>query len=383
MTNTIKSYTLKNQEKRFMFSLYIGVDPLTGKEMRTTRRGFKRSKEAELALFQAKLAINNGTFCQQRIDTYEDIYNLWIKYYEKNVEESTFVKTLSIFKNHILPAMGTYKIEKINVDVCQKHVDEWESKLVKFRMVKSYASNVLKFAIKRGYIQTNPFAFVEIPTSRKSKIINLATENFYTREQLIEFLSCLKKEDNFKAFVLFRLLSLSGMRKAEALGLTWEMLDFTTNKIHISKAIALGKDNNLYLKSTKNGIARTIKMDDETMNILKVWKKKQREENLMLGISTKKSNQLVFSNERNEYLKLTKTRKWILQVQNKYKLKKITTHGLRHTHCSLLLASGATNKEAQVRLGHTDINTTMNTYAHVTPQANDRVVSNLENYLKL
>ena len=62
---------------------------------------------------------------KERAETYQEIYDLWVKQYEKTVEESTFVKTTGIFKNHILPAMGAYKIEKIHVDVCQKHVDEW------------------------------------------------------------------------------------------------------------------------------------------------------------------------------------------------------------------------------------------------------------------
>ena len=43
----------------------------------------------------------------------------------------------------------------------------------------------------------------------------------------------------------------------------------------------------------------------------------------------------------------------------------ITPHGFRHTHCSLLFESGASIKEVQERLGHKDIKTTMNIYAHL------------------
>ncbi|WP_449443148.1 Arm DNA-binding domain-containing protein [Ureibacillus acetophenoni] len=51
---TIKSYKLKNNETRYMFQLYIGVDPLTGKEQSTTRRGFKTKKEAKRCLNRIK-----------------------------------------------------------------------------------------------------------------------------------------------------------------------------------------------------------------------------------------------------------------------------------------------------------------------------------------
>ena len=381
----VKSYTLKNNEKRYEFPVYLGIDPLTGKQKRTMKRGFKTIKEAELALARIKLDVANGTYHQERVETYQEIYDLWINQYEKTVEESTFVKTTGLFKNHILPAMGPYKIEKINVDVCQKHIDEWALKLKKFHVVKAYAAKVLSFAIKRGYLQTNPFTLVDMPTTSNKKAIanEEDAENFYTREQLVEFLTCLEKESNYKAYTLFRLLAFSGMRKGEALALTWDDLNFTKNELRINKAIARGKNSQLYVKSTKTGIARTIKMDDKTMEVLKEWKKKQKQDYLILGFNTTQPKQLVFSNEQNEYLQPTKTRKWILHVQTKYKLDTITTHGLRHTHCSLLFEAGASLKEVQVRLGHSDVKTTMDIYTHVTQKAKEEAVLKFSSYLNM
>jgi len=381
----IKSYKLKNGELRYEFPAYLGVDPLTGKQKRTMKRGFKTRKEAELALAQIKIDVANGTYRKERAETYQELYDLWISQYEKTVEESTFVKTTGIFRNHILPAMGTYKIEKINVDVCQKHIDEWAAKLKKFRMVKAYAAKVLDFAIKREYIQTNPFTHVDMPTTASKKAIVTEedeAENFYTREQLIQFLSCLKQESNYKAYALFHLLAYSGMRKGEALALTWGDLNLTTNELRINKALSRGQDNRLYVKSTKTGAARTIKMDAKTMAILKEWKKRQKQDYLALGINTMQPKQLIFSNESNEYLQPTKTRKWLLHVQNKYKLGTITTHGFRHTHCSLLFEAGATLKEVQDRLGHSDIKTTMDTYTHLTKEAKEEAILKFASYLE-
>lgn len=231
--------------------------------------------------------------------------------------------------------MSVYKIEKITIDICQKHANEWAAKLKNFRATKSYAAKVLDFAIKRGFLQTNPFTYVDMPVNLAKKRIaeddSEKVENFYTREQLIQFLSCLEQESNFKVYALFRLLAFSGMRKGEALALTWNDLNFTTNEVRINKAISNGKNNQIYLKTTKTGEVRTIKMDDKTMSILKDWKIKQKQDYLVLGFNTMQPKQLVFSNTSNEYIQPTKTRKWIIHVQNKYKLDKITTHGLRHT----------------------------------------------------
>ncbi|MEK4180080.1 site-specific integrase [Aeribacillus sp. FSL K6-1121] len=380
----IKKYTLKNGEIRYEFQVYLGTDEATGKQMRTTRRGFKTKKEAELELARIKLQVASGEYRKERAETFKEVYELWLLQYENTVEQSTFVKTVSLFNNHILPSIGEYKIEKITVDICQKAVNDWAKKLKNISKVKAYASRVFNFAVKREFIQKNPFDLVELPRKRNKQLSDETDEkNFYTREQLIEFLSCLEKETNVKAYVLFRLLAFSGMRKGEALALTWRDINFKTNEIRINKALSRGKDNKLYIKSTKTNEARTIKMDEKTMNILRMWKKKQKEDNFKLGFNTSKPSQLVFSNEKNEFIQPTKTREWILYVQEKYNLKKVTTHGLRHTHCSLLFEAGATLKEVQDRLGHSDIKTTMNIYTHVTKKAQEQAIQKFSNYVNL
>ncbi len=55
-----------------------------------------------------------------------------------------------------------------------------------------------------------------------------------------------------------------------------------------------------------------------------------------------------------------------LSVQYLREVKEITLHSFRHTHTSLLIETGVGLKEIQQRLGHTDIQTTMNIYAHMT-----------------
>lgn len=87
-------------------------------------------------------------------------------------------------------------------------------------------------------------------------------------------------------------MEFSGIRKGEALALTWNNINF------INKAISRGKNNKLYIKSTKTGIGRTIKMDNQTLEILKDWKKKQKEDYSLLGYNTLQKDQLVFNNEK-------------------------------------------------------------------------------------
>lgn len=82
--------------------------------------------------------------------------------------------------------MGNYRIDKINYELCQQHLDEWAEKLTRYKMVKSYASKVIDYAIKLEYIETNPFEKVEFSKKRVKRKSN----NYYLREQLIFFKCC-------------------------------------------------------------------------------------------------------------------------------------------------------------------------------------------------
>jgi len=62
-----------------------------------------------------------------------------------------------------LPAFGRYRIEKIDVLICQKHINEWHDKLKKYKIVYNYASKVFKYAITLRSIEENPMDFVIMP----------------------------------------------------------------------------------------------------------------------------------------------------------------------------------------------------------------------------
>ncbi len=70
-------------------------------------------------------------------------------------------------------------------------------------------------------------------------------------------------------------------------------------------------------------------------------------------------------------------------VIERHKLRRITIHGLRHTHASLLFEAGASIKEVQERLGHSDIQMTMNIYTHVTDTLKEQTAQKFQKYLEL
>ena len=126
---------------------------------------------------------------------------------------------------------------------------------------------------------------------------------------------------------------------------------------------------------TKKSV-RTLSLDDGTLSILKKWKNFQAQELLQHGINQSKSTQPVFNRFSkygfNEPLYMKYPDTIVEKVLNlNPQLKKISIHGFRHTHASILIEGGANMKEVQERLGHSNIQTTMDIYGHMTQKARE------------
>lgn len=292
------------------------------------------------------------------------------------------MKTETLFKHHILPAFGSYRISKITIDICQNQMDKWVSYYKNYNKLKSYTSRVFRFAISRDLIDKDPFEYVIVPHKRKEfNIKGIEEENFYTKDELIKFLKVTQETEKQMIYTFFYLLSYTGMRKGEVLALTWSDINFDNQTIEVSKALAQGKNNRLYVKPPKTGDMRTVSIDTSLSLVLIRWKQKQSDINQKKGFDVTSDSQLVFANEKNDYLQLSKTNTWIKRIQRKNKLKEITTHGLRHTHCTLLFEAGASLQEVQNRLGHSDVQTTINIYTHITEKTQKNAMNAFSNYL--
>ena len=103
-----------------------------------------------------------------------------------------------------------------------------------------------------------------IMPKRKSK----ASENFWSVQELQDFLAILLQEEPYKHYVLFRLLAYSGIRKGELYALKWADVDFKKQVLSIDKSLGRLRGQSIE-KATKNQFSvRKIKLDTETVIIL-------------------------------------------------------------------------------------------------------------------
>lgn len=375
---SFKEYTTKKGEKRWRFQTYLGIDPATGKSIKTTKQGFKTYKAAKVAERQLQIDFMNGKHNKIPSTLYKDLYIEWIEIYKKTVKPNTLAIVEMYFRLHVLPAFGDLKIEKIDKRYCQKVMNEWGSKYKHYSQLKMNACRVFEYAKKMGIITDNPLDNLEKVQRRTDS----HEPDYYNKQELESFLNCLEKENKPQVFTFFRLLAFTGMRKGEALALTWDDINFEEKTINIDKTLYYIKGKvGSHSPKTKSS-KRVISIDEITVQCLKKWRMKQRESLLFNGINAMKKGQLIFSTQNNKPISPSNTSQFLRpSFYKKHNLKRIKIHEFRHTHCSLLFEAGATIKEVQVRLGHSDVKTTMDIYTHVSKTTQEHTVEKLSNYL--
>lgn len=380
----IKQYTKKDGKNYYTVHIYLGKDEITGKDRYTTRRGFKTKKEALLCEAKIKTEIATNGLLNTEVTTFKEIYELWYEGYQHTIKESTLLVNQHIF-DLLLAKLENMQLKKLTLPYCQKIINNYSKKfsLAVLKKIKIYGSMILDYAVKMKVIYSNPMKDVLLP-KKKDDIASDDKDKYYSKEELKQFLELVQSEQDIKLTAMFRVLAYTGIRKGELQALNWDDIDFTNNMITVNKTLALNTEKKVVVQTPKSKSSiRSISIDEQTANILKRWKLKQRERFLMVGTRIKK-HQPCFSDEvTNSYLYLNFMNANLKRICKKNEFKLIKVHGFRHTHCSLLFESGFTIQEVQDRLGHSDLKTTMSIYAHVTEKQRDNMADKFAKFMAL
>lgn len=366
--------------KFYRFRVYAGVDEMTGKKKYIKRAGFKTKAEAKKELVKLEYDVSNGNYFKPKdVKTVRDVYDLWIEQYSYTVKESSIYIIKNHFTSRILPMIGSYKVDDLTLGICQRAVNEWyKARPATFNMLVVYASRLIEYAIKLELTDKNHFKRVTKPRRKPKR----SDRNFLDVNELKQFLAIAEKK-SLQRYTLFRVLAYSGMRIGELLALTWDDVSFSDNTINVTKTLSLDPNGNTIIQSPKTASSkRLLDMDSETMQILKRWQITQASYLLKRGINAMDKGQAVFINPQNKHLTSAGVRGWcnaIIKASDS--LPNVTVHGFRHTHATLLFSAGASAKEIQIRLGHSNIATTLDIYMHLTRKDQKETVNKLVRYL--
>lgn len=384
----IKQITKKDGSIVYRANVYLGIDKVTGKDVKTSITGRtkkevkQKTKEAEITFLQ-----NGSTrFQASNITTYKELASLWWESYKHTVKPNTQLNVRRLLDNHILPLFGSYKLDKLTTPLIQNVVNKLADKTNKgeegaflyYDSLHALNKRILQYGVVMQAIPFNPAREVILP--RNTQKAKREKVKHFENQELKKFLDYLDSLnlDKFRYYyenTLYKFLLATGCRINEALALSWSDIDLDNAVVHITKTLNYKQETNSPKSKTS---LRDIDIDQATVSMLKQFRHRQTKEAWKIG----KSESVVFSDFIHEY---PNNRTLQTRLRTHFKRANVTNigfHGFRHTHASLLLNSGIPYKELQHRLGHSTLSMTMDIYSHLSKENAKKAVSFYETALK-
>lgn len=364
----------------YTFVVDIGIDPKTGKRKQKSKGGFKTKQEAEAALSSIIHELNSGTFINDCDDLFKDFAIEWLNIYSEtnNVKPGTIrVRKHEIDK--LLPYFANLKLKDISRKQYQYALNVLKKQGYSDKTldgVHRTGRMIFKKAIEMEKLKKDPTEFAYLKKDKKS-VEELEKEElpkYLEKEELALFLKVAKEKGLDMDYLIFLILSYTGMRVGEMVALKWKDIDFDEHSIKISKTYYNPNNNTLDYqlvppKTRKS--KRTIIVAIEVIECLKNHLDKQNKVKVLHGDTYHDEGFIFAKMDRQPGYPI-----FIKTVENRMKRllrlaglnEKLTQHSLRHTHTSLLAEAGVGLKQIMERLGHSNDEITKNVYLHVTKE---------------
>ena len=287
-----------------------------------------------------------------------EYFENWIKAYKAGaIREVTMRKYVQALK-HIKLLEPDLEVEDVNRMTYQRLMNEYAETHERQTVMDFHhiiKASVLD-AVDEGYIKRDPTRKVVIK-GKKSRDKKMKFLSQAEAQKLVEDLDL---GDKVNLDWLILLMLKTGLRFAEALGLTPEDFNFQNQTITMNKTWDYkGLEGGKFTETKNLSSMRTISLD---------WQMVIQFSNLIKDLPKSKP---IFVEEGKKIYNSTVNH--ILERHCKNAgITVITVHGLRHTHASLLLLNGVSIASVAKRLGHSNMTTTQKTYLHIVEELENK-----------
>ncbi len=366
----------KRKDGRWEGRYTAAYDPATGKRITKNVLG-KTQAEVKEKLQRAIEQANTLDIIRSEEYTVGEWVQLWYEVYAKpNIRPSTASYYKGFIDHHIIPKIGSIKLNKLTSRTIQKLYNDLkdhgrirEAQKIKnpglsssyVRGVHTMLHNCLDRAVKERLIPRNPTDECIIPKLQKREIKILPADSIR---------SYLRGADERGVLPMFFLELVTGVRKGELVALLWSDVDVQNRTISVSKQATV-IDHQLQVTRPKTETSiRKISIPQEAVDLLEQEHKKHP------------SSPYLFPSPKTSGMyhpdSVVNLHKRILRDAG---LEHIPFHALRHTFATTALQTGVDVKTVSSMLGHYSAGFTLNTYTHATTRMQEEAASRMGSYM--
>lgn len=315
--------------------------------------------------------------------TFKELYEEWFLYYQQHVKRTSWTK---------VPKMMKHIQKVITDDVLVRNIDENMIRSITEKMytfgdlslnytkqTKTTLSIMLSYAVEKKYIKQNLALNVKIQRKKaeEEKRKKNMDEKYLDQSEMTELLVYMRKSTKRLLHAnIAELLYLTGLRYGELQALQVKDFDGSTLDINGTLDYSFLKMADAVKTSPKNIYSkRIVSLPNRAVKIVN-----EIIEHNSLVFGSQSNEDYIFKSSRGTPLSLHSFNMVLHRVQDELKWdKNLSSHIFRHSHISLLAELNLPLKTIMERVGHSDANTTLSIYNHVTKKSKEQVIDRLNN----
>ena len=341
---------------------------------------------------KAEAALNELLAQYQGLDSIEPINTLlaqhvanWIEYDRPHITVTTYNQYVNMLNNHIAPYFNLRGITVGNVTAGDLE-DYYRAKVAEGlspnTVIKHHAiiRSALQWAMKHQYIRFNPADLATRPSK-----VHFNPNDPYSIEEVVQLLTVAQSEPI--AVPIF-LACFYGLRRSEALGLRWSSIDFTNGWIHIETTVVKEKIGDNVVSTIRDNTTKTeyskrsLPLCNYTYNYFCNLRNQQLAQMELCGASYNRDYlDFVCVDAMGMLLQPDFVSQKFQQILEKYGLRPIRFHDLRHSCATIMLYLGYSMKDIQTWLGHSNYAFTANTYVHSSKDSHMQMAQSMSENL--
>lgn len=345
----------------------------------------KRLSDAKREMRNRRYEVEHGIYSKEQNLLFDAWFTEWLNTYKTaKCKASTLNFYRNTYSRYIKPVFGKKKVKDLKPEQIQRFVN---AKAKEYSKSTASTINFLLFdslqqAAHSRIISRNPMENTTPPKFQESE-----KKKALSAEQQKIFLDAVKGSSYYS---IYRAATLSGMRIGEALGLSWDDVDFLHEEIHITKTLCYTPEKGQYLDTPKTKASRrTIPMTSGLYELMKRRRADQKRQQLQAGEYWKPKpgmEKLVFTTEAGTPHSASNIRRQMREAIRKLQkegkdIPDFTFHTFRHCFATRAIEAGMDPKTLQALLGHTTFAMTMDLYCDVMEETKRKEMKKIEQAL--